>query len=362
VSVAFAAAEFDSAGPAGAGDLRLAEAWRRLEGAATLPTQTRTFHIALAASMLAGAELALIPDNSGDLIEALLPLCRAPGWLARWRIAGAREIHEPGDALCNGPEAAAHLAQRLARFRRPLVLDRVPAKSPLIAALRSAMRGRGITVVRPAASCPTIAIDPSWTDPATKFNPRRRSDFRRALRKAEALGHVSFEFGCPSAHEFDARFDEAIAVEMSGWKRAAGTAIGADPVKQAFFRAYLRGECQAGRLRMAFLRIGAQAAAMQLAVVLNGRLWLYKIGYDEAFRSCSPGTLLMLHAIGSAADEGLEAFELLGNSEPWIAELWTDQVMPCVQLRTFPLSPAGLAALGGDCLRWLGSRLGLAGP
>jgi CelD/BcsL family acetyltransferase involved in cellulose biosynthesis len=362
VSVAFAAAEFESAVVAGTDDPRLREAWRRLECMATLPTQTRTFHAALTATMLAGAELALFPAGNGNSIDALLPLCRAPGRLARWRLAGAREIHEPGDALCDGPDAAERLALRLARFKRPLVLDRMPAASPLVAAMRAAMRGRGIIVVRPAAPCPTIAIDPSWTDPASKFNPRRRSDFRRALRKAEALGAVTFEFGCPHAYEFDALFDEAIAVEMSGWKRAAGTAIGVDPVKYAFFRAYLRGECEAGRLRMAFLRIGGRAAAMQLAVALNGRLWLYKIGYDEAFRSCSPGTLLMLHAIGSAAGEGLEAFELLGNSEPWIAELWTEQVMPCVQLRTFPLSLAGLAALGSDCIYWLGCRLGLLRP
>lgn len=332
------------------------EAWPQLDHLATLPTQTRTFHLALVATMLAGTPIVLF-GGGGDCADALLPLCHAPGLFARWRMPGAREVFEPGDALYAAPAAADRLAARLARLKRPLVLDRIPAASPLVAALHRSMRGRGLALVRPAVPCPTIPLDPSWADPLSRFNAGRRSDFRRALRKAEELGAVTFEFGCPSPAEFDARFDEAVQIEMSGWKRAAGTAIGTDPAKHAFFRTYLRAECEAGRLRMAFLRIDGRAVAMQLAVVQHDRLWLYKIGYDEAFRRCSPGSLLMLHAIGQAAQSGLAAFELLGNAEPWIAELWTQQTMPCVQLRTYPLSLSGLVALGADGLTWLGRRL-----
>lgn len=336
-------------------------AWQRLEAAAVLPTQTRTFHTALAATFLAGTPIALFLAGGPEAPEALLPLCHAPGLLARWRLAGAREVYEPGDALLASPAAAAELARGLVAERRPIALDRVPAGSPLIDALRTTMRGRGLCLIRPAEACPTIALDPSWSDPAARFNAGRRSDFRRARRKADELGPVTFDYGCPAPHEFDARFDEAIAVEISSWKRAAGTAIASDPAKEAFFRAYLRSECEQGRLRLGFMRIGDAAVAMQLAVELNGRLWLYKIGYDEAYRKCSPGTLLMLHCLGEAARAGLEAFELLGNAEPWIAELWTEQAMPCVSLRTYPLSLSGMAVLAGDGLGWIGRRLREAG-
>src|SRR5262245_50465225 len=80
-------------------------AWPQLERFATLPTQTRTFHAALVATMLSDTPVVLFGAD-GDRAEALLPLCHAPGFLARWRMPGAREVYEPGDALCAGPEAA----------------------------------------------------------------------------------------------------------------------------------------------------------------------------------------------------------------------------------------------------------------
>ncbi|HOB13346.1 MAG TPA: GNAT family N-acetyltransferase [Novosphingobium sp.] len=342
---------------ADAGDPALDGAWRWLEGAAVLPTQTRSFHNALAATFLVGTPVAMFMARQGETAEALLPLVHSPGLLARWRLAGAREVYEPGDALLASPGAADSLARELAQQSRPIVLDRIPADSPLIPALRQAMRGRGLCVVRQAEACPTIALDATWSDPATRFNAGRRSDFRRALRKAEECGAVSFEVSCPALSDFDERFDEAIAVEISSWKRAAGTAIASDPAKEAFFRTYLRSECESGALRIAFMRIDGRPVAMQLGVVLGGRFWLYKIGYDEAYRKCSPGTLLMLHCIGEAARTGLNAFELLGNAEPWIAELWTETAMPCLSLRTYPVSLAGAAALATDGLAWLRQRL-----
>ena len=90
-----------------------------------------------------------------------------------------------------------------------------------------------------------------------------------------------------------------------------------------------------------------------MAVETLGRYWLFKIGYDERYGKCSPGTLLMLHAIGEAARRGLVAFELLGNVEPWIAELWTREQHDCVRLRTYPFNLHGAVALANDGLAWL---------
>jgi hypothetical protein len=252
------------------------------------------------------------------------------------------------------------LGEVLAGLHCPLSFDRIPAQSALVPALQAAMRGRGLVVVRPAAPSPTLMLGAEWSEPEAQFNAGRRSDFRRAARKAAELGEVEYELACPAPADFDARFAEAIAVEMGGWKQSAGTAIAADPVKAAFFRAYLGAECRAGALRIGLMRIGGKAVAMQLGVVHDARLWLYKIGYDEAYRQCSPGTLLMLHTVGEAARGGLCAVELLGAPEPWITALWTREERPCLRVRTYPMTLAGLAALAGDTLAWLRARLGRA--
>ena len=94
-----------------------------------------------------------------------------------------------------------------------------------------------------------------------------------------------------------------------------------------------------------------------MALECLGRYWLFKIGFDETYARCSPGSLLMLHSIGEAAARGLGAYELLGNVEPWIAQFWTQDAHECVRLRAFPYNARGAAAFAGDAFSWLHTRL-----
>lgn len=344
---------FDSAADASAA----VAAWLPLESAASLPTQTHDFSDALRHTLLRGKRIALLTAQAPDGSAALLPLTRSERPFARWRIPGERELFEPVDALIDGGASAALLARALVADGRALSFDRLAADSPLIGALRVAMRGRGWVSVRPATPCPTITLDASWREPDRRFNARRRSDFRRAARRAEAFGAVRYEVIDPAPDAFDALFEEAIGVEAKGWKQEAGSAIAADSGKEAFFRRFFRSACARGRFRVAFLRIDGQAVAMQLALEWAGRFWLFKIGYDERFARCSPGTLLMLHTLGWAAARGLTAYELLGQIEPWITEFWTSEQHDCVQLRTYPANPHGAAALIVDGAYWAKRRL-----
>jgi len=314
-------------------------------GGATLPTQLPAFRDAVTETFLADAILRPVTVRSGDGAEASLPLCRARGPFARWRVVGSREVFEPVDAQ---GEPMDLLARELASDARPLDFDRVPANSPLVPALAEAMRGHGWLVARPAQPRPLITLPPDLADPLVLFNAGRRSDFRRAQRKAERHGAVACEILSPTPAEFDALFDEAIAVESHSWKRAAGSALEVDRSKQDFFRRFLGACCGDGLTRIAFLRIAGQPAAMQLALEWRERFWLFKIGYDEAWRDCSPGNLLMLHTLEYAARKGLRSYELLGNVERWIALLWTGEQLPCLRLRTYPRSLRGLVALAGD--------------
>lgn len=344
---------FDRFAPGGL----LADAWERLERHAALPTQGLGFIAALSRSLLADTPITVFTGRGAGGLQGLIPLCRSAGAWSRWRLAGVCEVFEPGDALCDGPEGARLLAQVLARESRPVTLDRIPADSPMIAALRQAMRGRALVSVRPAAGSPFITLGPQWHRPEDCFNAGRRSDFRRAARRAAALGPVFHEVIAPDRHDFDTLFDEAIAVELRSWKGESGSAMARQPGKEALFRDWLRHAAGRGTLRIAFLRIGQRAVAMQMGMVHTNRFWLLKIGYDAAYGACSPGSLLMLHMLGHCAREGLEACELLGAMEPWITHMWTQEQHDCVRLRSYPYNLRGAVALAADGAVWLRERL-----
>jgi CelD/BcsL family acetyltransferase involved in cellulose biosynthesis len=213
--------------------------------------------------------------------------------------------------------------------------------------LRRAYRWRGYVRIRPTESFPSIPLDPTWREPERHFSARRRSDFRRARRKADAAGAVGFETLAPGPNELPALLDEAFAVETAGWKGIGGTSLAADRRLGGFFRRYAELAAEEGSLRLEFMRIDGRAVAMQLGVETNGRRYLFKIGYDERFSRCSPGTLLMLHSVGHAVREGAVAYEFLGHREGW-TDVWTHVEMPCVAVRAYPFTAAGLVSLGSD--------------
>jgi CelD/BcsL family acetyltransferase involved in cellulose biosynthesis len=313
--------------------------WISLAKLAKMPTQAPDFVSAVAKHLSQGQRVQIHHVTQGQRLTALFPLATTNGPFGRLTLVGENELGEPGDALCVDREGARLIAETIMAERKVVDLDRLPADSPLIAAFTEASRGRARLLIRPGKGTPVIDLDPNWSEPIAKFNSRRRSDFRRAARKAAEAGAVMYEVLSPGLDEFDRLFDLAIEVEARSWKKGAGAAA------------------ERGELRLALMRIDGKVVAMQLALESLGRFWLFKIGFDEAYGRCSPGTLLMLHSIGWAARRGLKSYEFLGNVEPWIAQLWTRDSREYVRVRLYPYNAHGAVALAMDGLAWARARL-----
>lgn len=283
-----------------------------------------------------------------DDLSALCPFAVKRVRGVRRRVMLGVDFHqEPMDLLARDADALETLAEGLARDAVPVEFGRLPADSPAIPALTRAFGRRWVVVTRRLPNSPYITLDASWAEPETHLNARRRSDLRRARRRAERLGEVTTEILRPEPHELDALLDEALEVEMRSWKREAGTAILCDPTEEAFIREYAAAACPQGVLRLAFLRIDGRAVAMQVAMVAGGGYWLLKVGYDDGYAACSPGILLLRDSIAAAVRDGLRSFEFLGRSEPWIGA-WTERERHTVALHAYPRAPVGAAALAAD--------------
>ena len=288
----------------------------------------------------------VVLDEEGR-ITALAPLVERGRGVGRLELLGMAMLHEPMDLLYRDGQSLARLVRGLVNLGQPLFLARVWAYSPVIPVLQQAYAGRGVVLVRPCAPSPWIPLDETWQAPERHLKARRRADLRRARRQAERFGRVEYELHAPTPAEVDALLQEAFAVEAAGWKGRLGTALALDRPVGAVFTTYARAAARAGRLRLCFLRLNGQAAATQIAVESERRFWLLKIGYDERFARCSPGTLLMLATIDDAARRGLRSYEFLGSVEPWVS-VWSPRSRPCVSIRAYPLSLPGMTVLTRD--------------
>ncbi|HXT57726.1 MAG TPA: GNAT family N-acetyltransferase [Pirellulales bacterium] len=319
----------------------------QLFAAAASPMQSFAW-IEAAATAIGGGRLQIVCLRRGERIAAVAPLVRfSTSFGGAWELLNLAKLHEPADLVYQDEAALDELAVELARRGLPVLLGRLPADSPTIEAVRRAYGRRGWIACRPQASTPYIPLDASWATPENNISSRRRSDVRRSRRHAEELGQVSTEILSPSPNEVDELLDLAFDVECRSWKGEQGTALARDATRGEFYRRYARHAARAGSLRLGFLHVGDQTAAMQISVVRAGALWVLKVGYDPRFQRASPGILLMVEQIKRAVAEGLQCYELLGTVEPWI-QVWTERERACVSLRAYPANFRGMAALASD--------------
>lgn len=325
------------------------EAWSSLDDDAPSPMETLAWIEAAASTWADDGDVEIVVGQHDGQVAAAAPLLRVGGWLTgRWHALNYHRVYEPADLVYQDDRALAALIAELLRRGRPIFLERLFASSPSAAYLQGPLARRALTIARPQANTPWIALDEDWASPEQKLSSRRRSDFRRSLRAAQQLGQVTTEHHAPAEDEVGRLLELAFEVERRSWKGEAGTALAVDR-SGGFYQRYARQAAREGKLRVSLMRIGAEVAAMQLGIVHRERYWVLKVGYDQQFHRASPGILLMVEAIKQAQADGLVAYELLGTVEPWI-QVWTELEHACVSLRVYPTGVGGVVALAGDLI------------
>ncbi len=327
---------------------QLERPWRELCSAAGGPIEGIDWAMACATTSEDHEAIDVVAARRDGSLAAVVPLAskRARG-VRRRVMLGVDRHHEPMDLLAADAGAVTDLAGALAALREPIEFGRLPADSPAVRALRASFDRNWLVVIRRLEATPYVPLDASWEEPERHLSAGRRSDYRRARRRAERLGRVSAEILVPRPDTLAGLLDEAFAVEARSWKGEAGTAILSDPAEERFIRRYVSLASTRGALRLCFLRIDGRAVAMQIAMVENDEFCLLKIGYDAEFGHCSPGVLLLRESLAHAAAAGLRTYRFLGRSEGWIASR-TSHESETVAVHAYPLDRRGAAALAAD--------------
>lgn len=86
------------------------------------------------------------------------------------------------------------------------------------------------------------------------------------------------------------------------------------------------------------LAIGGQAAALYYGFSDHCRSYAYLGGFDPRYDDCSPGSLIIAHAISEAMREGAREFHFLRGDESY-KSAW-GATRRCNQIRRFLRVPA----------------------
>lgn len=182
----------------------------------------------------------------------------------------------------------------------------------------------------------------------------RRHQLRRRRRRLAERGRLELTLHHSEAEVGEA-LEEFLALEASGWKGRAGSALiqrGAAAVTRV--RGIVAGLAREGLVTIMVLRLNGRAAASQIVLRCGSTAYTWKCAYDEALRAHAPGVLLMEDVTRALlADRALRYADFSSNQEfsqvSALGGFWTERLAVAdllIALRPARAIDFELAALG----------------
>lgn len=272
-----------------------------------------------------------------DLV-GVLPMARRRNRIESWSNA-----HTPyfDLAATDEPAREAVLDALLGLSHGCIVLDLLPRDSSTVTWLLSHPHGHTV-VTRERQVSPIVdtsvpldafrsATRPSWGAPLDRF---RRKMTREHAARIELLAQPD---------DLEGLLDRGFAVEASGWKGRAGTAIVSDVHTERFYRSVARAFAARGQLALSWLCFGEEMVAVDLDLLVNGKLDLLKTGFEERYRRLAPGLVMRLAVIERCIETGVSAHELLGDNDEWKRK-FAQSARPHLEVRLYRRGVRGTAS------------------
>jgi CelD/BcsL family acetyltransferase involved in cellulose biosynthesis len=175
------------------------------------------------------------------------------------------------------------------------------------------------------------------------------SNARNRARRLAAAGTVEFE-RARTPYSLVSALEEAFGVSLRSWKGRRGTAIGMQEEFRAFFRALARRFGDVGDCEVSLLRLNGGTIAYRIGLRHKGLYLECDIAFDEAHRSCSPGTLLGVQSNEALIAEGTSEINL-GMAFSWKGE-WSPSRRERLEWVVYPRHrPYALALRGARHLQ-----------
>lgn len=174
-----------------------------------------------------------------------------------------------------------------------LHLSAMPLDQPLYAALSElcAEQGRQLELVhREERAVLASPLSPTAYFEAS-LSGKKRKELRRQHARLSELGNLSFERRTDD-HGLADWIADFLALEHSGWKGMAGSALASHHSTAELFRAALHGAAAQQRLERLTLSLNDAPIAMLVNFLTPPGSFSFKTAFDERFARFSPGVLL----------------------------------------------------------------------
>ena len=191
--------------------------------------------------------------------------------------------------LLRGKSAAACVAALLeSDVAAVLDFDWLPTESAFYGALCEAAAANGVPWVVNDAYVRPILVQ--GRDPRERFNSNMKNNLRRCEAKLRKHGELT-PVRLRALADVPAWAQAFMELEASGWKGREGTALICREDDRRFVAEVLPDAFRRGRLFITGLDLGGRPLARHMMFTAGEGAYCFKIAYDDAHSSASPGLL-----------------------------------------------------------------------
>jgi CelD/BcsL family acetyltransferase involved in cellulose biosynthesis len=261
----------------------------------------------------------------GTTLAAVLPIvvrvARRAGLALRFLQTPRDDHTQIGDLLLDAPDdvAAVNAIVAAARDRFPaagcLEINRFPGNSALLGVLAKPGLAFAHTVHADSfgAYLPVPADFAAYRGALSK---NFKSNLNKAANKVAKLADVGYRFDA-GREPYEHDFNEFLAVEASGWKGARGSAIAKSPLLTAFYATLVERLREAGWLEWQIMTGDGLTLAANLSIRMPRSIVVWKLGYNDDYSRCSPGSILLEEIVKRESAGGVIEEINLTTDLPW---------------------------------------------
>ena len=152
---------------------------------------------------------------------------------------------------------------------------------------------------------------------------KKRKELRRQRNRLAELGALRLRT-LERAGDLAEWTEAFLALERTGWKGEAGSALGCAGETDRFFRETLQGAQAAGRLQVLRLDLDDRPIAMLVNFLAAPGSFSFKTAYDEEFARFSPGVLIQIENLAILERADIAWMDSCAAADhPMIDGLWT---------------------------------------
>jgi len=236
-----------------------------------------------------------------------------------------------------------------------LLVNEVPARSPILAALRTCILKLGWHWSESRVPCARVPLPATWDEYLRMLKPRMRTKIRSLARTLEQTFRIQYD-RCTDDSDLENRLHSLFDLHQRRWAAEGKPGVFQTPEKRRFYDLMTRRFLDRGWLRFYSLRAQGSYVAHQLCFERDGTMFLLQEGLDPDWFEHGAGNALRAYVIRDCIERGLTGYDFLGGVTPHKLS-WGSTVNHSVRIVTGPRSIRNGLLFGARRARGIARRL-----